>query len=93
MAGERELTLTSFLRTLAGNSHGEIDDERHPRIPPLDYPPFPALAPETVVWGEHPIAPSHCRAYSSDMSTLLIIVILLVLFGGGGGYYYSRRRR
>jgi len=43
-------------------------------------------------WGEHPIARSHCRPYSSDMSTVLIIVLLLVLFGGGGGYYYTRRR-
>jgi hypothetical protein len=47
---------------------------------------------ETGWWGEHPMARSHCRPYSSDMSTLLIIVVLLVLFGGGGGYYYSRRR-
>jgi hypothetical protein len=44
------------------------------------------------LWVEHPIARSHCRPYSSDMSTLLIIVVLLVLFGGGGGYYYTRRR-
>jgi hypothetical protein len=43
-------------------------------------------------WGEHPMARSHCRPYSSDMSTLLIIVVLLVLFGGGGGFYYYRRR-
>jgi LPXTG-motif cell wall-anchored protein len=43
-------------------------------------------------WGEHPMAQSHCRSYTSDMSTILLIVLVVLLLGGGGGYYYNRRR-
>ena len=62
------------------------------RVEFLDCPSRVPRERHSDPWVEHPIARSHCRPYSSDMSTLLIIVVLLVLFGGGGGYYYTRRR-